>query len=209
MSLMTAASGTARPWPRAAFVLLLAAAGYALTGQPTAWHGVPVEDARARMVEQLAQRLATTPAADSRAEDWAMLGRSQAVLGRHDEARRAWAQALRRRPDDPALLAEYADALASAQAGALQGEPAALIDRALAIDPRQPRALGLRATLQWQSGDAEAALRTWQQLRQTTAAEHPMHAWAVQQIAQIEQVEQAARQREATEAAPETSSDKP
>jgi cytochrome c-type biogenesis protein CcmH/NrfG len=59
--------------------------------------------------------------------------------------------------------ADYADAQASL-AGHLAGEPQAAIDRALAIDPRQAKALWLKASLEHEQHRYKEALATWRRL---------------------------------------------
>lgn len=60
--------------------------------------------------------------------------------------------------------ADYADVQASL-AGSLAGEPAASIDRALALEPAHPKALWLKASLAHQQGDEAQALALWTRLR--------------------------------------------
>jgi tetratricopeptide (TPR) repeat protein len=59
--------------------------------------------------------------------------------------------------------ADYADALASATS-TLRGEPAAALERALALDPRHPKALWLKASLEHEEHHYTEAARTWQAL---------------------------------------------
>src|SRR5437868_11303250 len=56
--------------------------------------------------------------------------RSYAVMGRYDDAVKAFAQAAERTPRDPQLLADFADVLAMARGGKLAGEPERLVDLA-------------------------------------------------------------------------------
>ena len=71
------------------------------------------------LVEQLATRLKANPAD---AEAGPMLGRSYSTLQRSGRAIAAYRQALQLRPDDAALLADLADALAVAGGRSLEGE---------------------------------------------------------------------------------------
>lgn len=63
------------------------------------------------VVERLAVRLQQTP---EDVEGWSLLGRSLFVLGRHDDATRAFARALQLAPQDHALLGELLQAIALA-----------------------------------------------------------------------------------------------
>jgi cytochrome c-type biogenesis protein CcmH/NrfG len=61
--------------------------------------------------------------------------------------------------------ADYADALASSSPdGNLAGEPAKAIAQALALDPRQPKALWLKASLAHEEHRYQDALITWRAL---------------------------------------------
>jgi hypothetical protein len=61
--------------------------------------------------------------------------------------------------------ADYADALASGTAsGSLRGEPAAAIDKALALNPKQTKALWLKASLAHEEHRYQDALVTWRAL---------------------------------------------
>jgi cytochrome c-type biogenesis protein CcmH len=59
--------------------------------------------------------------------------------------------------------ADYADALASASSS-LRGQPAAALDRALALDARHPKALWLKASLEHEEQHYADAVKTWQAL---------------------------------------------
>jgi cytochrome c-type biogenesis protein CcmH len=62
------------------------------------------------------------------------------------------------------LLADYADTLGMAQGRHLAGKPLALIERALAIDPRHGKALALAATAAMEAHDPSKALAYWRRL---------------------------------------------
>jgi cytochrome c-type biogenesis protein CcmH len=126
------------------------------------------------MTEKLAARLKEQP---DDADGWAMLGRSYAVLGRHDQAAPAFKRAMALRPDDAALLADYADALAMVNGRNLEGEPSRLIERALKVDPNNLKALSLAGTVAFYRKDYPGALRHWEKMAQIA----PDSEW-VQQI---------------------------
>ena len=162
----------------AAFVCAVAAAGYAVVGTPQALdpelaaaapaapsgnsHSVTPEQIEA-MIEKLAARLKERP---DDAEGWVMLGRTYAVLGRHDQAASALKQALALRPDDAMLLADYADALAVVNGRSLEGEPSRLIEQALKVDPNNIKALSLAGTHAFNRKDYAGALRHWEKVAQ-------------------------------------------
>jgi len=122
--------------------------------------GVSAEQIEA-MVAKLAERMRQNP---DDPQGWAMLGRSYAVMGRYEDAALAYGKAVERVPDNADLLADYADALAMAHGQNLQGEPEALIMRALKIDPDHGKALALAGTIAFDKKDYTAALKHWEKL---------------------------------------------
>ncbi len=163
-----------------AVVLVIAIGGYAFTGSPSlAGIGKPPPAASdvasdgasgdreiglqqiAAMVDTLATRLKDRP--DDR-EGWTMLARSYTVLRRYPEAVPAYRHAIDLQPKDAALLADFADVLAAANDGRPSAESLALLDRSLAIDPEQPKALALAGTAAFDRGDFAAAAAQWQKI---------------------------------------------
>ena len=124
-------------------------------------NGLPDATQLAAMVDKLVQRLQAQPAD---AQGWAMLGRVQILLGRSDDALASYQRALALRGDDAQLLTDYAELLGLKNGRTLDGEPSALLARALAIDPRQAKALALSGAAAFERGDHAAAVRHWQQL---------------------------------------------
>lgn len=113
------------------------------------------------MVAKLAARLKESP---ENGEGWVMLGRSYAALERYTEAAAAYAQATARIPGNAQLLVDYADVLAMSQGRRLAGEPEKLIQRALAIDPDNGKALALAGTAAFDRKDYATAVKYWQRL---------------------------------------------
>ena len=111
-----------------------------------------------QLIERLALRLKEQP---GDIEGWVILGRSNAVLGRHEASAAAFKQALALRPDDAMLTAHYADALATARRS-FAGEPERLVARALAIDPDNLKALALSGSAAFDREDYATALRQWE-----------------------------------------------
>lgn len=113
---------------------------------------------------QLATHLENHPR-DARA--WAIFARLNFSRDRFGEAAAAYARALAlpgRVAQDPLVWCEYADALAMAQGGRLDGKPRELIERALMLGPRHPRALEMAGSAEIERGDYAAALRYWETL---------------------------------------------
>ena len=113
------------------------------------------------MVDSLAQKLKQHP---DDAGGWVLLARSYQTLGRFPEAADAYAHAETLLRDDPSLLADYADVLAMAQGKRLAGKPAALVERALAIDPTHKKALALAASVALEAHDSATSLGYWRRL---------------------------------------------
>jgi cytochrome c-type biogenesis protein CcmH len=114
------------------------------------------------MVEKLAQRLEGRP---EDLEGWAMLGRSYRVLGRNEDAARAYAKAESFIAGDPRMLVDYAESLALAHGGNLQGKPAELIARALELDPSFALARMLSGAAAFQREDYARAIRDWTEVQ--------------------------------------------
>ena len=145
------ASGAAAGWaPTAAAPQAAASAPHALGNE-----------AMVGMVQSLAERLKAKP---EDAEGWAMLARSYTTLGQVEESLPAYARALKLAPQDAELMADYADALALRQGRQLSGEPMTWVKKALAQDPRQPKALLLAGTDAFNRQDMPAAIRYWEQV---------------------------------------------
>jgi cytochrome c-type biogenesis protein CcmH len=115
------------------------------------------------MIAKLAARLAENP---NDAEGWAMLARSYTVTGRFTEATRAYAKLNELVPNNPQVLADYADALAMAQGRRLAGEPVELINRALQADPAHPKSLALAGSAAYEARDYKQAAAYWERLLQ-------------------------------------------
>ncbi len=113
------------------------------------------------MVAKLAERMKQNP---DDPQGWAMLGRSYAVMGRYNDSAAAYANAVARVPDNPHLLADYADAMAMAQGQSLQGEPEKLIMRALKVDPNHVKSLALAGTIAFDKKDFPTAIKYWEKM---------------------------------------------
>jgi cytochrome c-type biogenesis protein CcmH len=115
----------------------------------------------AKMVDDLKARLAANP---DDIEGWVMLAKSTQAIGRHDESVKAFRELVKRVGPDAQLLADFADVLAVANGRSLAGEPAALIEQALKIDPNNVKALALGGTMAFQQKDYAKAARLWRNI---------------------------------------------
>jgi len=114
-----------------------------------------------RMVEGLARKLEKEP---DNLPGWVMLGRSYKMLGRNQEAEKAFERATPLIEQDAQLLAVYADLLASNANGNFKGKPLELIQKALKLDPNHAMALWLLGSALFSENQFEKAIQVWQKL---------------------------------------------
>jgi cytochrome c-type biogenesis protein CcmH len=165
----------------AVFVLVVPVGLYLALGTPTAITGVTSEPQTAgaqgqaaggdeaahpitpeqvqAMIDKLAARLQQSP---QDGEGWAMLARSYSFVRKFPEAVKAYEKATELLPNDSHLLADYADALAMTQERRLAGAPMKLVQRALAIDPQDVKALALAGSEAFDRRDYNAAVSYWE-----------------------------------------------
>jgi cytochrome c-type biogenesis protein CcmH len=125
--------------------------------QPMTQEGV------SKMVAEFAAKMEKDP---TNLQGWVMLARSYRILGRNEEAAKAYEQAGSFIDSDPQLLADYADVLASNANGSFAGKPQKLINQALKLDPNNLMALWLSGTASYAAGNYKAAVQTWEKLAQ-------------------------------------------
>lgn len=113
------------------------------------------------MVQGLADKLKQNPDDN---EGWLMLARSYVMLQHYDEAAKAYAELDKRMPNEPQVLADWADALAMAKGRSLAGEPERLITKALALDPNNLKALAMAGSLEFDQQAYAKAVEHWQRI---------------------------------------------
>jgi cytochrome c-type biogenesis protein CcmH len=165
-------------WMPVAAVLFVCASGpvlYAALGTPAALQpavvaAAPQDSAHAlqgadmaNRVERLARRLEKNP---DDVDGWVMLARSHSAAGRFDAASAALGEATKRAPNDANLLADRADVAAMAAGRRFDGEPDALVARALQVDPKHRKALALAGTSAFARRDYAKAVAHWTRLRE-------------------------------------------
>lgn len=126
--------------------------------------GTPVEPAAPdlhALVVELDARLADAP---DDLQGQMLLGRSRVVLGDYAGAVRAWRAAQRLAPADPTVLANLAEALVLADATALQGEAAVLLEAVLDQDADNPKALWYGGLAAEARGERALAAHRWRAL---------------------------------------------
>jgi cytochrome c-type biogenesis protein CcmH len=187
-----------RPERRQALVLcgivvVVAAAGYAAIGSPGLLAVTPtalrVDTATPETIEA-AQAIATTLHARAEkhpndAAAWFQWARAELDLDHRAEAAEGYRKAIALRPNDADLLADGADVLAVAANGQLEGEPMQLVDRALAIDPNQLKALALKGSYAMQHHDLVGALAAWEHAMKVAPHGDPIAHFLSRQVAAL------------------------
>jgi len=143
---------------------------YRLVGTPLALDPVVREPPRTldAAIAQLEAQLEREPQS---IEGWRLLGRAYAAAQQPGPARDAFAEAARLAPDEPDLLVEAAETRAlAAPEHRFDATGIAMLEHALAVDPRHQRARWFLGIAQRQAGDAAAAARTWEPLLSQVAA---------------------------------------
>ena len=124
---------------------------------------------------QLRERLARMP---EDGEGWALLARTYAKLGEHEQAKSAFKTALALRPRDTGIMADYADTLAFLNNRSFAGEPIELIERALRMDPEHQPTLMLAGLAAFDRQDFAGAIGYWERVVKTAGPQTPIAAQA-------------------------------
>lgn len=122
----------------------------------------------AQMIDSVNQRLRSNP---DDVEGWMMLAKTTQAVGRYQEAVQAYRELVRRVPPDAQLLADFADTLAMANGRTLEGEPQALIEQALKVDPKNVKALALGGTVAYQKQEFAKAAQLWKRVLEVVPPE--------------------------------------
>lgn len=112
-------------------------------------------------VATLARRLEQNP---NDANGWRMLGRSYLTMEKYKDATVAFSRASALTPEDADLLADYAFSLGMANGQRLRGQPQELINKALKLDPENPKALELAGTAAFEAKNYKDAIAFWERL---------------------------------------------
>lgn len=146
--------------PIAAFAL------YFTFGSPQALQGVtsagqPTPRDIQAMLQAAEDKVKANP---NDTQTWVMLARAYGVLERWPDAIRAYENLTRLAPGEAAVWSHYGEALALSNGKNLDGKPMELIRKALAIDPKDVKALELSGIYAFQHKDYKAAVKNWQQV---------------------------------------------
>lgn len=102
------------------------------------------------MVRKVEERAQANP---NDAEAWEVLAKTYAALERWPDSQKAYEEAMRVRPDTPALMTGYAEVLALSANGNLKGRPMELVLKALEVDPDDAKGLELAGLNAFQEGN--------------------------------------------------------
>ena len=177
----TAAAAVARPTRGlviglAVLILAVAGGGYAWIGSPRLLPVTPdappgpspAADAQLAVLQERAEQHPDDP------NGWMRAARLQVMLNHGPEAVADYRRVAALRPNDADVLADLADLLAATGNGGLAGEPIQLVERALAIDPNQVKALALKGSYAMSQRDFRTALTAWNQAIKVAPAGDPI-----------------------------------
>lgn len=119
------------------------------------------------MAGRLAEKLTKDP---TNAEGWALLGQTYVETGQYKLADQAFAKAAALRPADAKLLADWADAHVVGSERKWDPQARDLVARALAADPKLPKALALAGSEAFERGEYKKAIDYWKKMRAVAPA---------------------------------------
>ena len=166
----TAAEAVARPTRGlaiglAVLIVAIAGGGYAWIGSPRLLPVTPdappgpgpAAEAQLVVLQERAEKHPDDP------NGWMRAAQLQAMLNHGPAAVADYRRVAALRPNDADVMADLADLLAATGNGGLDGEPIRLVERALAIDPNQVKALALKGSYAMSQRDFRTALVAWNQ----------------------------------------------
>ena len=103
-----------------------------------------------------------------------LLAKSYVGIKLYADALIAYEHAVKLIPNDPQLLADYADALAVVNGYNLKGKPQELLDQALKINPHHLKSLTLAGTAAFDRKDYKQAIVLWERLEKDLPADSKM-----------------------------------
>jgi cytochrome c-type biogenesis protein CcmH len=117
-----------------------------------------------------------------------LLGRAYKSLERFGPAREAMANAYRLAPENPEVMIDFAEAqVLASDSRRFEGEPLALLQRALALEPHHPRGLWLSGIAAYQDGNFLQATSIWEHLLAEMPPEAEARAALTERIAETRQ----------------------
>lgn len=132
------------------------------------------------MAEKLRNRLQSQP---DDVKGWLMLARTYQVMGRDQQSVDIMAAVYQLDKDNPDVLVQYAYALIRTNGGNFEGQPAAMVSKALTRQPFHQSGLWLAGMAAAQKGQYAQALAQWQKL-EPLLAEAPQDLQRLQGLIQ-------------------------
>lgn len=148
----------------------LIAIAEAQANPPIAAEAVKGEHDIMKMIQKVEEKTKTDP---NDGEAWTMLGKTYAAVGHWPEALHAYEKALKLKPDVPAVMTGYAEALAISRNRVLKGEPIQLVLKALEKDPNDMKGLELAAISNFQDKNYAQAAYYFKHLLKLLPPESP------------------------------------
>lgn len=105
---------------------------------------------------------------------WALLAKSYVGIKLYAEGVIAYEHALKLIPNDPQLLADYAEVLAVVNGYSLAGKPLELLNQALSLDKNNIKSLTLAGTAAYDRKDYKEAIVLWERLLKVLPADSKM-----------------------------------
>jgi len=123
-----------------------------------------------KMIQQVEEKTKTDP---NDVAAWVMLGKTYAVVGHWPEALHAYEKAMKLKPDEPAIMTGYAEALAISRDRVMKGEPIQLVLKALEKDPDDIKGLELGGINAFQEKNFAKAAYYFKHLHKQLPADSP------------------------------------
>jgi cytochrome c-type biogenesis protein CcmH len=99
-----------------------------------------------------------------------LLGRAYAAMERYPDAVKVYEQLTTLLPKEAQLWVDYADVLTMQNGRELAGRPTEMINKALKLDPKNPKALAMAGTAAMMTGEYPDAIRHWEALMKVLPA---------------------------------------
>jgi len=113
------------------------------------------------MVDALTEKMKSRP---DDAQGWGLLARSQAAMGRFEASLKSYERLNQLQPNDADVLTDYAEVVAMTQGESFEGKPWELLQKALAANPDQRKALALSGSAELKRRRLAEATRHWERL---------------------------------------------